>query len=203
MSHNTNYPEARADCQASSNVDLSITIKPPAGALWNSAIGRRAFLKRTGGATLATALALHGTRVQVQAVETSAWKIKTYKLILQAGVDADPVHINVSASSAEAAANAATTALLTAVSDAIGNGSWDTNINTGWSYNPEITHIDSGGILLAVTSEITPGGEDEEEWGSGEFTPTEGPPGTWTVDITLNPPPLQTKTLFIEWHYQD
>jgi hypothetical protein len=32
-------------------------------------------LKRTGGATLATALALHGSRVQVQAAATGAWQV--------------------------------------------------------------------------------------------------------------------------------
>jgi hypothetical protein len=37
------------------------------GSLWNNSIGRRVFLKKTGAATLATAVALHGVRLQVQA----------------------------------------------------------------------------------------------------------------------------------------
>lgn len=49
------------------------------GALWNSPIGRRVFLKRTGAATVATAVALHGFRVQVQAQQTPV--ILDYRLI--------------------------------------------------------------------------------------------------------------------------
>ena len=40
------------------------------GSLWNNPIGRRVFLKKTGAATVATAVALHGFRVQVQAQQS-------------------------------------------------------------------------------------------------------------------------------------
>jgi len=70
MSHNIHNPQGVGNCQDPCKVDLSLPIQPTGGALWNSAIGRRTFLKRTGGATLATALALHGTGVQVYADST-------------------------------------------------------------------------------------------------------------------------------------
>jgi len=70
MSHNIHNPQGVGNCQDPCDVDLSLPAQSAAGALWNSLHGRRAFLKKTGGATLATALALHGTRIEVLASVT-------------------------------------------------------------------------------------------------------------------------------------
>jgi hypothetical protein len=73
MSHNIHNPQGGGNCQVPCNVDHSVPVQPSAGALWNLPRGRRTFLKQTGGATLATALALHGTRIQLQAAETGRY----------------------------------------------------------------------------------------------------------------------------------
>jgi hypothetical protein len=80
MSHSIHNPEGVGNCQVPCDVDPSFPVQSQGGALWNSAIGRRTFLKRTGGATLATALALHGTRMQVQAAETGAGPLPLLKV---------------------------------------------------------------------------------------------------------------------------
>ena len=61
--HNSQAPD-------SLNLALPDLAASPEGNLWNSAIGRRTFLKKTGAATVATAVAMHGFRVQVQATVT-------------------------------------------------------------------------------------------------------------------------------------
>jgi hypothetical protein len=66
MNHNIHNPQEIVNCQAPCNckIDFSMAVR-------NSTVGRRKFLKQTGGATLATALSLHGSRVQVQAAGTT------------------------------------------------------------------------------------------------------------------------------------
>jgi hypothetical protein len=39
----------------------------PEPSLWNSAVGRRMFIKATGAATVATVIALHGFKIEVLA----------------------------------------------------------------------------------------------------------------------------------------
>ena len=58
------------ESQTPHNLDLSLPGLPTEASLWNSPLGRRVFLKKTGAATVATAVALHGFRVQVQATTT-------------------------------------------------------------------------------------------------------------------------------------
>ncbi len=58
------------ESQTPHNLDLSLPGLPTEASLWNSPLGRRAFLKKTGAATVATAVAMHGFRVQVQALTT-------------------------------------------------------------------------------------------------------------------------------------
>jgi hypothetical protein len=64
-----------------------------------------------------------------------------------------------------------------------------------------------GGILLAIRVDwLLPLPDDEEtaeDWGEGEFEPLEEPPGTWTVDFAIDPPPDTIMLLRIEWQYQD
>ncbi len=55
-------------CQA----DCNSNNHPPEPSLWNSTIGRRAFMKKTGMATAATVIALHGFRAEVLASESAA-----------------------------------------------------------------------------------------------------------------------------------
>lgn len=56
--------------------------------LWNSALGRRGFLKTTGAASLATAIAWHGFRTEVMAV--------TYSIVEDSGQPGDPIVIEFS-----------------------------------------------------------------------------------------------------------
>ena len=70
------------ESQTPHNLDLSLPGLPTQASLWNSPLGRRAFLKKTGAATVATAVAMHGFRVQVQAavtglaIKTQEWECR-------------------------------------------------------------------------------------------------------------------------------
>ena len=72
--HNSQAPD-------SLNLALPDLAASPEGNLWNSAIGRRTFLKRTGAATVATAIGMHGFRVQVQASVTNGAYITKAEII--------------------------------------------------------------------------------------------------------------------------
>jgi hypothetical protein len=52
----------RESCQADCNCHSE-----PAPTLWNSALGRRSFMKKTGSASVAAAIALHGFKLEVLA----------------------------------------------------------------------------------------------------------------------------------------
>jgi len=67
--------------------------------LWNSPLGRRAFLKKTGAATVATAVALHGFKTQVQAQGTGLKVIRYY----QRAATANPTAAATAATAATAA----------------------------------------------------------------------------------------------------
>ena len=62
MSNNYNPERERESCQADCDCNSA-----PDPNLWNSAVGRRAFLKKTGGASALTILAYHGFRADVLA----------------------------------------------------------------------------------------------------------------------------------------
>lgn len=65
-----NKTEQGGACQADCNCNAE-----PAPTLWNSILGRRSFVKRTGSATAAAAIAMHGFRMEVLASE-SCWTSK-------------------------------------------------------------------------------------------------------------------------------
>ena len=62
MSNKSTSESESESCQADCNQH-----NLPDPSLWNSAVGRRSFMKKTGMATAATAIALHGFRVEVLA----------------------------------------------------------------------------------------------------------------------------------------
>lgn len=66
--NNTSANEGGCQADCSSNSQL------PEPSLWNSTLGRRAFLRKTGMATAATAIALHGFRVEVLASESATYQ---------------------------------------------------------------------------------------------------------------------------------
>jgi len=76
------------ESQAPDTVDLSLPDIASSASLWNSPIGRRAFLKKTGAATVATAVAMHGFRVQVQAQATGG----TVRIWTQYQHSGDPLY---------------------------------------------------------------------------------------------------------------
>ena len=151
------------NCQDPCDVDLSLPAQPAAGALWNSAIGRRTFLKRTGGATLATALALHGSNVQVLAADTAQMAI-LWELISWG----TPTPINVGPFPSAAAAEAA---IHTAMRQAVAQ----TNVTqtsgmvdvTGRVRKTRIWSSDGNGGTVANPPAITPG------------------PGGWSGSVTI------------------
>jgi hypothetical protein len=55
-----------------SGIFLLKTLEP---SLWNSSLGRRTFLKRTGAATAGTAIALHGFKTEVLASGSGEWLV--------------------------------------------------------------------------------------------------------------------------------
>jgi hypothetical protein len=65
---------------ASHNDDSLLKSLEPS--LWNSSLGRRQFLKRTGAATVGTAIALHGFRTEVLASESVERRLRRITLYL-------------------------------------------------------------------------------------------------------------------------